>query len=89
MKKPIIFSVLFFIITSISSFGQGGGDPAFNILAEEIGKNRALLDSLSQTLQPIVKPEFFLSYLENGERFGMHFLNKLLLLLPIQQRLMH
>ena len=24
MKKPIIFSVLFFIITSISSFGQGG-----------------------------------------------------------------
>ena len=23
MKKPIIFSVLFFIITSISSFGQG------------------------------------------------------------------
>ena len=71
MKKPIIFSVLFFIITSISSFGQGGGDPAFNILAEEIGKNRALLDSLSQTLQPIVKPEFFLSYLENGERFGI------------------
>ena len=45
MKKPIIFSVLFFIITSISSFGQGGGDPAFNILAEEIGKNRALINS--------------------------------------------
>ena len=71
MKKPIIFSVLFFIITAISSFGQGGGDPAFNILEEEIGKNRALLDSLSQNLQPILKPEFFLSYLENGERFGI------------------
>ena len=71
MKKQIIFSVLFFIITSISSFGQGGGDPAFDIVAEEIGKNRALLDSLTQTLQPILKPEFFLSYLENGERFGI------------------
>jgi len=71
MKKPIILSVLFFIITSVSSFGQGGGDPAFDIVAEEIGKNRALLDSLTQTLQPILKPEFFLSYLENGERFGI------------------
>ena len=71
MKKPIIFSVLFLILTAISSFGQGGGDPAFDIVAEEIGKNRALLDSLTQTLQPILKPEFFLSYLENGERFGI------------------
>ena len=71
MKKPIIFSVLFFFISSISSFGQGGGDPAFDIVAEVIGKNRALLDSLTQTLQPILKPEFFLSYLENGERFGI------------------
>ena len=25
MKKPIIFSILFFILTAISSFGQGGG----------------------------------------------------------------
>ena len=68
MKKPIIFSVLFFIITSISSFGQGGGDPAFNILAEEIGKNRALLDSLSP-IQPREARGFkFSSYQENIER---------------------
>jgi len=71
MKKPIIFSVLFFIITAISSFGQGGADPVTRALAEEIGKNSLALNNLARTLQPILKPEFLLSYIENGERFGI------------------
>ena len=71
MKKPIILSLLFFILTAIPSFGQGGQDPVTDILAEEISKNRLLLDSLARRLQPILKPEFLLSYIENGERFGI------------------
>jgi len=42
MKKPIIFSVLFFIITSISSFGQifgGPTDAEFSALARKVNKN--------------------------------------------------
>ncbi|MED5470610.1 MAG: hypothetical protein VX577_02610, partial [Verrucomicrobiota bacterium] len=70
MKKPIILSVLFFILTSISSFGQvlDGVDREQN---EAIGNNRLALNNLARTLHPILKPEFLLSYLENGERFGI------------------
>ena len=71
MKKPIILSVLFFILTAIPSFGQGVTDPVAMALREEIDKNSLVLNNLARTLHPILKPEFFLSYLENGERFGI------------------
>ena len=71
MKKPIILSVLFFILTSISSFGQGGLDGVDREQNEAIENNRLAVNNLARTLHPILKPEFLLSYLENGERFGI------------------
>jgi len=70
MKKPIILSVLFFILTSISSFGQVL-DGVDREQQEAIENNSLALNNLARTLHPILKPEFLLSYLENGERFGI------------------
>ena len=47
MKKPIIFSVLFFIISSISSFGQGVSEEVFlaseRAIYKEINNNYSRL----------------------------------------------
>ena len=54
MKKPIIFTIFFFIITSLSSFGQifgGPTDEEFNALGRKVNKNILDISSLEREIR--------------------------------------
>ena len=44
MKKPIIFSVFFFIITAISSFGQDGGVWIEEVVDPDTGLRKGIIE---------------------------------------------